>query len=75
MEENNGYLPVLKRKLAGLWQKDKIIICLASFFLIALLISNHFGYRICNCASTEKWEPGTARTARGHSGVGHFYHK
>lgn len=75
MQEDNGYVPVIKKRLAVLWQKDKLIICIGAVFLITLLLSNHFGYRICNCASTEKWEPGTARTAGGRSGVNHFYHK
>ena len=57
------------------WQKDKLLICLFAGLLTILLLSNYYGYRICNCTSTEKWVPGENRMNRSHGGVNHFYHK
>ncbi|RAJ80016.1 hypothetical protein CLV59_105123 [Chitinophaga dinghuensis] len=62
-------------KLPFSWKQDKISIMVLCSFLGLLIISNVYGYRICNCTSTEKWEPGKARGARSHSGVHYFYHK
>ncbi len=62
-------------KLPISWKHDKLTILVISGFLCLLLVSNVYGYRICNCTSTEKWEPGKARGARSHGGVHYFYHK
>jgi hypothetical protein len=66
----------MKVNIKQWWQKDKLLICLFSVLLTALLLSNYYGYRICNCTSTEKWEPGGIRSSRSsHGGINHFYHK
>jgi hypothetical protein len=57
------------------WKNDKLLICMFTVLIAVLLLSNFYGYRICNCVSTEKWEPGTNRTNRSHGGINHFYHK
>ncbi|NSL85745.1 hypothetical protein [Chitinophaga solisilvae] len=61
--------------VTGIWQKDKFFICVFVVLMTAFLLSNHYGYRICNCASTEKWEPGGSRNSSTRRGVNHFYHK
>ncbi|SHM95439.1 hypothetical protein SAMN05444266_11536 [Chitinophaga jiangningensis] len=57
------------------WRDDKITICILAGLLTILLVSNTYGYRVCNCTSTDTWKPGNDRTARSHSGVHYFYHK
>ncbi|QJB35856.1 hypothetical protein HF324_32855 [Chitinophaga oryzae] len=61
--------------MKGFWQRDKLLICLFTLFLAALLLSNHYGYRICNCTSTDKWQPGESRNSRSHGGINRFHHK
>lgn len=58
--------------LAKFWRQNKLVICINIIMLAALVASNYSGYRICNCAVTEKWAPGGAGV---RGGVGHFYHK
>ncbi|PUZ21640.1 hypothetical protein GA0116948_11012 [Chitinophaga costaii] len=71
-------IPAVKARLIkfakDLWQKDKIIVVVVGLFTVILLLSNYYGYRICNCATTEKWQPGSG-PRNGNHGVNHFYHK
>ena len=73
MLSTEEYIPIIKKKAVEIWQKDKAVIFIGAFLLLALIVSNHYDYRICNCTSTDKWAPGSANGAR--SGVHHFYHK
>ncbi|MBC9914273.1 hypothetical protein [Chitinophaga varians] len=66
---------IIIKKIGELWQTDKWLICVFTLFLVTLLLSNHYGYRICNCTSTEKWEPGGSRNSRSHGGINRFHHK
>ncbi|WP_212004644.1 hypothetical protein [Chitinophaga sp. HK235] len=68
-------MELILKTIAKLWRTDKLLICLFTFFLTVLLLSNYYGYRICNCTSTEKWEPGKSRSGSSHGGVNRFYHK
>ncbi|WP_440135540.1 hypothetical protein [Chitinophaga sancti] len=70
MEENVSPFNIIRR----IWKRDGFIISVASILLAVLVISNRYGYRVCNCASTEKYVPGQDRQ-NGHSGVHTFYHK
>ncbi len=70
MEEKSKPVNIIRR----IWINDKFTIGVASILLVILLIVNHYGYRICNCASTEKFVPGQ-NGQNGHSGVHSFYHK
>lgn len=57
------------------WQKDKLLIFLFTVLITVLVLSNYYGYRICNCISTEKWQPGDNRNSQSLRGVNHFNHK
>jgi hypothetical protein len=70
MEENNKPINIVRR----IWIRDGFVISLASILLVILVIVNHYGYRVCNCASAEKYVPGQDRQ-HGHSGVHTFFHK
>ncbi|MBV8253703.1 MAG: hypothetical protein JO154_13930 [Chitinophaga sp.] len=68
-------MKTLLNKFPFSWKQDWLTIVVIGGFLGLLLVSNVYGYRICNCTSTEKWEPGKAHGSRSHSGVHYFYHK
>jgi hypothetical protein len=73
MKPGKTYASFIKKMAREIWEKDKAVILISLFLLLALVLSNHYDYRICNCTSTEKWQPGMDHGAR--SGVHHFYHK
>ncbi|MFB6456614.1 hypothetical protein ACE38W_15185 [Chitinophaga sp. Hz27] len=55
--------------------QQKTFLVIAAILLLLLLLSNYNGYRICNCATTDKYTPGEARSGGRTTGVHHFYHK